>query len=78
MYRIQINNRIKSPQLTGLGIHSFNDLVLACRKTKRLMNEQRAIQQLGYRSVLAFEQHILTLPADQRPQKELHDFLQKS
>lgn len=74
----QMNHIIKNMYLKHFGIRSFDDLVAACRKTKRLMNEYRAVKQLGYRTVQAFEQHILRLRPDQRPKKELHDFLQKS
>lgn len=74
----QMHHIVKNMYLRHFGIRNFRDLVVACRKTKRLMNEQRSVQQLGYRSVLAFEQYISTLKPTQRPKKELHDFLQKS
>lgn len=74
----QMHHIVKNMYLGHFGIRSFADLQAACRKTKRLMNEQRAIKQLNYRTVMAFEQHICTLNPAQRPQKELYDFLQKS
>ncbi len=74
----QMNHIVKNMYLRHFGIRSFDDLVAACRKTKRLMNEQRAVKQLGYKTVRAFEQYILTLDPAHRPKKELYDFLQKS
>jgi transposase InsO family protein len=74
----QMNHIVKNMYLRHFGIRNFTDLVHACQKTKRLMNEQRAVKQLGYRTVQAFEQHLLTLTEAQRPKKELYDFSEKS
>ena len=70
----QMNHIVKNMYLRHFGIRNFDDLVTACRKTKRLMNEQRAVKQLGYRTVQAFEQYILRLDPGQRPKRELYDF----
>ena len=74
----QMHHIVKNMYLRNFGIRNFEELEVACRKTKRLMNEQRAVRQLGYRTVEAFEQYIEKLDADQRPQKTLYDFSEKS
>jgi transposase InsO family protein len=74
----QMHHIVKNMYLRHFGIRTFEELVIACRKTKRLMNEQRAVEQLGYRTVQEFEQYILTLGPSQRPKKEMHDFSKKT
>ncbi len=74
----QMHHIIKNMYLRHFGIRNFDELVAACQKTKRLMNEQRAVMQLGYRTVEVFEQYIQTLEPGQRPQKELYDFSEKT
>lgn len=70
----QMNHIIKNMYLRHFGVQTFDELSTACKKVKRLMNEQRAIDQLGNKTVIKFEQHIETLMPDQRPVKTLHDF----
>lgn len=74
----QMNHIVKNMYLKHFGIRTFEELVTACRKTKRLMNTQRSVKQLGYRTVQEFERYILDLEPAQRPQKELYDFSTKS
>lgn len=70
----QMNHIIKNMYLRHYGLQNFDDLVRACKKVKRLMNEERTIEQLGNRTVEQFENHIKTLYPEDRPVKELHDF----
>lgn len=70
----QMNHIIKNMYLRHFGIQTFDELRSACRRVKRLMNEQRAIEQLGNKTVNNFEKYIETLDHNQRPTKRLHDF----
>lgn len=74
----QMNHIIKNMYLRHFGIHTFEELVVACKKTRRLMNEKRSVKQLGYRTVEDFEQYIRLLEPNERPRKELYDFSEKS
>lgn len=74
----QMNHIVKNMYLQHFGIRTFDDLVSACKKTKRLMNEKRAVKQLGYLTVKEFEQYIFDLQPGQRPKKELYDFSKKT
>lgn len=70
----QMNHIIKNMYLRHYGLRNFEDLVRACKKVKRLMNEERTIGQLENRTVQQFENHIKTLCPGDRPAKGLHDF----
>jgi len=70
----QMHHIIKNMYLRHYGLRNFEDLVQASKKVKRLMNEQRIIEQLENRTVEQFESHIKMLPLEDRPIKELYDF----
>lgn len=73
----QMHHIIKNMYLRHWGLRSFEDLVRACKKVKRLMNEQRTIEQLGNRTVEEFEEYIKMLSLEHRPTKILYDFSTK-
>lgn len=72
----QINHIIKNMYLTHFGIRTFSELKLACEKVKSLMNNKRAVQQLGNISVQKFERSLDLIPLAKREKKTLHDFNQ--
>jgi putative transposase len=71
----QINHIIKNMYLRHFGITTFKELQTACLMVKTLMNDQRSVEQLEYKTVTKFEQMIRKVPPDKRPKKVLYDFL---
>lgn len=70
----QINHIVKNMYLQHFGIRNFEELNRACKKVKKLMNEERTVEQLGNKTVVQFENYIKTLNKNDRPIKELYDF----
>lgn len=70
----QLNDILKSGYLDNEEINNVKDLHHALWKIKRLINEDRPVRALGYRTPLAYEEYIADIPIDQRRIVERYDF----
>lgn len=70
----QLNDVIKNNYLVGEHITSAKQFNKLLKKIKQLINEERPVAALGYRTPVAFEAWIKEIPVDQRPQIKLYDF----
>lgn len=70
----QAHHIVKNMYLKHYGIRTFKDLQIACKKVKRLMNEERAVKQLENITVKRFEEQIAQKTMKERPIKTLYDF----
>lgn len=73
----QMHHIIKNMYLRHFAPNSMEALIKACQKVKRLLNNERAIAALGYKTVKDFESKISMMNPNKRPKKELYDFNQK-
>ena len=55
-------------------ISQFNRLL---REIKKLINEERPVAALGYRTPVEFENWVKSVPVEQRPEVKLYDFIQR-
>lgn len=67
---------VKNMYLEHYGIQSFKELKAACKKVKKLMNEERSVEQLGNMTVQRFEEKIRQKTGEANPVKTLYDFNQ--
>jgi putative transposase len=74
----QFNHIIKNMYFEGWAISSYKEMVEACREFVYLNNNERAIEQLGNQSPMAFEKMLKNIPIESRIKKILHDFNTKS
>jgi len=65
---------IKNMYLKHYGIQTIEELKMACKRVKQLMNEERAVEQLGNMTVQRFEEQITFIPREKRCVKTLYDF----
>ncbi|UZO81321.1 DDE-type integrase/transposase/recombinase [Aquimarina sp. ERC-38] len=70
----QMHHIIKNMYLVHFAPKNMAELKRCCQKVVHLMNAQRAVKQLGYRTVIDFEEDIAKMEPSQRPKKELYDF----
>jgi len=70
----QMNHIVKNMYLRHMAPQNMAELIKACKKVKRLMNKERAVEQLGYITVETFENKIAEMKPDSRPKKQLYDF----
>ena len=70
----QANHIVKNMYLRHFGIRTFSELKSACKKVKRLMNNERAVKLIGNITVDHFEQSLRQLPLEERIQKTMYDF----
>lgn len=72
----QSHHIIKNMYLKHFGIQTFGELKVACKKVKRMMNEERSVKQLGNMTVQRFEEKIKQKTGEPNPIKTLYDFNQ--
>ncbi len=73
-----LNDVIKNDYLFDHSqIKSLGQLQNALKDLKWKLNNEKAIKSLGYRTVVEFEKHILSLPSSKHPKKTLYDFEQE-
>ena len=70
----QTNHIVKNMYLKHFGVTTFKELKAACKKVKYLMNEERAVKQLGNNKVSNFEKALHQIPLNERKHKTMHDF----
>ncbi len=70
----QFNDIVKNHYLINEKIKSVAQLNKALQKIKKLINEERPVEALGYKTPVAFEQWIAALTEEQRPKIKLYDF----
>jgi len=69
-----LNNIVKNQYLVDKVITDVGELQKTLDEIKWRINNEKSIKSLGYRTVIEFEKYILSLPAEKRPKKQLHDF----
>jgi len=60
--------------LNHYGITTFKQLKKDCKEVQYLMNNERAIDMLGYQSAISFKNEIQNIPMDQRVTKTMFDY----
>jgi putative transposase len=70
----QFNDIVKNYYLINENLKTVKQLNKALQKIKKLINEERPVAALGFKTPVAFEQWIAKLPAEQRPKIKLYDF----
>lgn len=70
----QMNHIVKNMYLKPMHPQNMAQMRSYCRKVLYLMNHERAVEQLGYRTVTSFEAWIEGCAAEERPKKKLYDF----
>jgi len=70
----QLNDILKSGYLDNEEINNVQDLHRSLQKIKRLINEDRPVHALGYRTPVAYEEYIADIPIDERRIVERYDF----
>jgi len=73
----QLNGVLKNDYLINEKIKTVTQLNNALKKVKKLINEERPVAELGYKTPVAFEEWIATLAPEVRSEIILHDFSQK-
>lgn len=74
----QFNDIVKNHYLINENVKTVGQLNKALHKIKKIINEQRPVAALGYKTPVAYEQWIATLTEQQRPMVKLYDFRQNS
>jgi len=72
----QLNHVAKNMYLKNWSISNMKELTQACAEVKFLNNYERGIAQLNYRTPEMFEKYIKGLSYNERPVKEMYDFLE--
>jgi len=70
----QLNDVIKNNYLLNEQIESVGQLNKLLSKIKKMINEERPVAALGYRTPVEFENWIKELPVEERPKMKLYDF----
>lgn len=73
----QSHHIVKNMYLDEFKISSFEQLQTECTRLKYLMNDERAVEQLGYLSPILFENSLKSIPLENRIKKEMYDFKNK-
>ena len=73
----QMHHITKNMYIKPAYVNSFEQLQQVCKRVKSLINHERAVKQLGYKTVVQFEQWIASIPEEERPEKILYDFNQE-
>lgn len=70
----QLNDIVKNYYLINEKITTVNGLNKALCRIKKIINEQRPVKALGYRTPVEYERWIAGLALSQRPVRTLYDF----
>lgn len=70
----QLNFVLKSGYLDGENLRDEQGLNRCLQKIKKLLNEERPVAALGYKTPMEFEKWITTLKKEERPKQKLYDF----
>jgi len=70
----QLNGVIKNDYLINYEIKNEKHLNKVLQEIKKLINEERPVAALGYRTPVEFENYIKNLSKEQRPKVDLYDF----
>ena len=70
----QLNDVLKNNYLHNEQITTVDQLNRVLDKVKKMINEQRPVAALGYRTPVAFENWIKNLPVEDRPKMWMYDF----
>jgi len=70
----QLNGVVKNDYLSNFSIRNLYHLKKVLCEIKMLINEQKPISALGYRTPVEFENHIKGLSQNLRPKVVLYDF----
>ena len=72
----QLNDVLKNNYLLNEQITTVEQLNRVLDKIKKMINEQRPVAALGYRTPVEFENWIKDLPVEERPSMKMYDFTQ--
>lgn len=70
----QLNFILKSGYLEGENLKNEQDLNRCLQKIKKLLNEERPVATLGYKTPIEFENWLTTIKKEERPKQKLYDF----
>ncbi len=70
----QLNVVVKNDYLDNYDVRNVNHLNKVLQEIKRLVNEEKPVALLGYRTPVEFEKYINELHKDNRPKVKLYDF----
>ena len=70
----QLNGVVKNDYLENHDVKDVKDLRKVLKKIKHWINYDRPVAKLGYRTPVNFEEHIESMPEQERPQFKLYDF----
>ena len=73
----QLNGVIKNDYLDNYTIRNVRELQKALIEIKELINTEKPVKRLGYRTPVEFENYIKQIPKEERPKVVLYDFTQK-
>ena len=71
----QLNDIVKNYYLINENITTVKELNKALCKIKKLINEERPVEALGYKTPVQYEKWIASLDPSQRPEVKLHKFI---
>lgn len=71
----QFNDIVKNYYLVNENVKTVNGLNKALCKIKKLINEERPVKALGYKTPVEYEKWIAGLEPSQRPEFKLYDFI---
>ncbi len=73
----QLNDVLKNNYLSDEKIETTSQFNRLLREIKKLINEERPVAALGYKTPVEFENWIKSVPVEQRPKVKLYDFNQR-
>lgn len=70
----QLNFILKSGYLEGENLKNEQNLNHCLQRIKKLLNEERPVAALGYKTPIEFENWLTTIKKEERPKQKLYDF----
>lgn len=70
----QLNGVIKNDYLDSYEVRNENELNKALQEIRRLINEEKPVSLLGYKTPIEFEKYTAQLSKENRPKVKLFDF----
>jgi len=70
----QLNGILKNDYLINYDIKNVSQLKRVLKKIKRLINEEKPVKKLGYKTPIAYEEYISKMKVENRPKEALYDF----
>ena len=74
----QLNGVVKNDYLDNYEIRNVNHLNKVLQEIKQLINEEKPVAVLGYRTPIEFEKYIDGVSKEDRPKVKLYDFTEEN